>query len=345
MSYKEFHNDLKKEYTRNALFLYGEENYLMRWAVDLLIEENTDEDSRDFSVMELSGAACTPDEIIESAYTYSMLGGKRIVLVRDYLSLYKKTDVPSLSKEDNERILELFNNPFDSSLVIFTLDSRYKANMTAFAKKLAAVKGSGYEFSRLGKPELRSFVRKRANEASKYIRDRVVDHIIELTGYLNKESRYNLDMLANDIKKLANAVDGDEITAVLADEILIGEGERYVFSLIDAMMEKNKRRAMELTINILADEESVAMSIFALLTRQFEIMYDSIDPELEGLSVQEMAKVTGTNEYRFKKAYRDARRFSPERIKELLTELYNIDKSIKSGNIDPNTAIELFVLN
>ena len=57
-----------------------------------------------------------------------------------------------------------------------------------------------------------------------------------------------------------------------------------------------------------------------------------------------MAKVTGINEYRFKKAYTAAMTYRPDKIKALLMSLYDIDRDIKSGDIDRNVALELFVI-
>ena len=58
-----------------------------------------------------------------------------------------------------------------------------------------------------------------------------------------------------------------------------------------------------------------------------------------------MAKKTGINEFRFKKAWQAAGAYSPARLKRLLIDLYNIDRDIKRGDIDKDVALELFVLS
>ena len=58
-----------------------------------------------------------------------------------------------------------------------------------------------------------------------------------------------------------------------------------------------------------------------------------------------MAKKTGVNEFRFKKAYQAANAYSLSRIRRLLISLYNIDRDIKRGDIDKDVALELFVLS
>ena len=63
------------------------------------------------------------------------------------------------------------------------------------------------------------------------------------------------------------------------------------------------------------------------------------------MTISMMAKKTGVNEFRFKKAYQAASAYSLSRIRKLLTDLYNIDRDIKRGDIDKDTALELFVLS
>ena len=87
------------------------------------------------------------------------------------------------------------------------------------------------------------------------------------------------------------------------------------------------------------------MAVLALLTKQFEIMYDALDLSEEGMSIASMAKKTVINEYRFKKAYAAANKYSKTRIKRILKDLYNADRDIKRGNIDKDTALELTAMS
>lgn len=342
MSYRDFYNDLNKGVTRNVLFLYGDENFLMKWAIDEIIAANVEPENRAYDVMELQGEECNYDDIASVAMTYSMFGGKRVVLVRNYRPLFRKAD--AAAKVAEEKLLEFVKNPPDTAVVVFYLDSVHKGEMTALAKKLAAMRMTGYEFARLDRKELRSFIKKRTTAARKMISDRTLDHMIDLSGYCNREGSYSLAEIENDVSKLINAADGDTIDSKLVEDMMVGEGEKFVFSLIDALMANDKRKAMELTVNILGSADGNAMMLLALLTKQFELMYDSLELERRGMSVRQMAAATGTKEFRLKKAYSAALRFRPGRIKELLTELYNIDRSIRNGNIDKDLALELFVL-
>ena len=171
---------------------------------------------------------------------------------------------------------------------------------------------------------------------------RELQYLIDMSGYYYKDSDYNLNELERDLFKLTNACEGNSIDNHLIDELLVGAEDKFVFNLIDALMNGNKKKAMELTTSILSDDDS-AMMLLSLITKQFEMMYDSLELSDEGYTMSAMAKELGVNEFRFKKAFQAARGFQKKRIKNILVYLYNTDRDIKRGNIDRNIALELFV--
>ena len=124
---------------------------------------------------------------------------------------------------------------------------------------------------------------------------------------------------------------------------VIGDSDKFVFNLVDALTAGDRGKALELTENIIREGDSV-MGTLALLTKQFEIMYDSLELSDKGMSMAAMAKETGVHEFRFKKAYNAARGYGRKTIKSLLISLYDIDKDIKNGNMEGDVALELFAI-
>ncbi|MBR0373716.1 MAG: DNA polymerase III subunit delta [Mogibacterium sp.] len=341
-SYKDFYTDFNRGISGSVLFFYGDEDYLMRWAADLVIDSCTDESTRPFCLTELDGAECTLEQIIATARTISMFGGKRVILVWDFKPLYAAPD-RAAQKFIEDKLLDLAAVRSDDYVILFTLEHVYKARMTALAKKLSAVRQTGYEFPRLSRGELRQFIRKRVREGGRLINDRALEYMIDLSGYYLRDSEYTLTELNKDTAKLIHASD-DEITRDLIEDVMIGEGEKYAFALIDAVMEADRPRAMTIVQNILASDDNAAMRILSLLAGQYEMMYDALQLDRQRMSVREMAAALGVNEYRFNRAYGAARRMDLPKIKELLMELYDIDKRIKTGDMDKDVALELFVL-
>ncbi|MBO5513851.1 MAG: DNA polymerase III subunit delta [Mogibacterium sp.] len=338
MSYKDFANDYKKGITGDTLFFYGAEDYLMNWAKGQVINDNVPEDSRDLDVINLDGETVSAYDIMGEARAYSMFSDRRVVIVNNYLPLFRK-----VADVGTDELKEFVKSPLDSTILIFVLDASRSSEISAFGKQMIKA-CSSYEFARLERADLKAFINKRVHAASKMIARRELEHLIDVTGYYNRDSAYDLAELDKDISKLVKASAEDEISADLIEDMLTGDSDKFVFNLVDALTSGDRGRALAIAEAIIRDQDG-AMAVLALLTKQFEIMYDALELSKEGLSIAQMAKKTGANEFRFKRAYNAANKYSLTKIKTILKDLYNADRDIKRGDIDKDTALELFALS
>ncbi len=335
MAYKDFVNDFKKGITGDVLFFYGAEDYLMEWAAGQLTDKFVDPEWRSLDVKYMDGSTVTAYEIMGEARAYSMFSEKRIVIVRNYLPLYRKSADPG-----SDELLKFAASSNDTSVLIFMLESSHSGDMTAFGKKLIKACHS-YEFARLDKADLKSFISKRLHAGEKMITRRDMDLLIDISGYYNKESGYDLTRLNADLAKMIKASDGEAVTSDVIEDLLIGDNDRFAFNLVDAVVSGNRSKALEIAETIIREEDG-AIPVTELLIKQFEIMNDALELEREGYSIAQMAKMTGVNEFRFKRAYQAASSYSRDRIRRLLIQLYNIDRDMKRGDIDKDVALELF---
>ena len=310
----------------------------MNWAVDSMVNEYVDESARDIDLVHLEGDQVTAADIMAQARAYSMFSERRVIVVRNYLPLYRKASDP-----DADALLDFASGPQDSSVVMFVVESRYSSDLTSYGKKLAKACGA-YEFARLERADLKAFITKRVHNGGRMIARRELEHMIDVTGYYNKDSRYDLAQLEKDIDKIVRACSSDSVSAQLIEEILIGDSDRFVFGLVDALVSGDRGKALEIAEAIIKEEDG-SMAVLALLTKQFEIMYDAVELNEMGYSISRMAKKTGVNEFRFKRAFNAAGRYSKRRIGKILTELYNTDRDIKRGNIDKDVALELIAIS
>ena len=338
MAYRDFANDRQKGILKDVLMFYGAEDYLINWAVDKIISDNVEEENRDIDVRYMDGETVSAYDIMAEARAFSMFSPKRVVIVRNYLPLYRKA-----VDAGAEELLEFAGSTLGSASVVFCVESRFSGDITSYGKKMIKACGS-YEFPRLERADLKAFITKRVHTASKMIARRELEHMIDVSGYYNKNSAYDLSQLDRDIAKITGACAGDDISAALIEDILIGDSDRFVFNLVDALTAGNRDRSLSIAEAIIRDDDG-AMAVLALLTKQFEIMYDAIELSEAGFSIPAMAKKTGINEFRFKRAYSAAGRYSRRRIKKILTDLYDTDRDIKRGDMDKDTALELIAVS
>ncbi len=335
MAYKDFINDFRKGLTGDVLFFYGAEDYLMDWALSQITDKYISDEWRSLDLRTLEGDSVSAYDIMGEARAYSMFSDKRVIIVRNYLPLYKKNADPGAND-----LLAFAKERQDTAIVVFVLESRYAGDITSYGRKFIKV-ASSYDFSRLDKADLRAFITKRVRAAGKMIPRRELDYLIDLSGYYLRDSNYSLTSLDRDLTKILTASGDEAITASLIESLLTGQNDKFVFDLVDALVSGNRSKSLEIAETIIREDDA-SMQVIALLTKQFEIMYDAIELSADGYSIPQMAKKTGINEFRFKKAYLASGNYRRGRIKELLISLYNIDRDIKRGNIDKDIALELF---
>lgn len=276
------------------------------------------------------------------------------------------------TKEEEKLLLEFAQGPkpkVDSDLkpiedpkplgyLVLVLDSQYSKEFTkngkiddkkttAFIRKLLNA-ASSYDMDTLSRPDLVSFIGKRVKAAGKTMTSRQLNRLIDETGYFNKDSEYRLDDLANDLNKILTSGDGDNLEDDQIEDLVAGDEEKYVFDLMDALLSRDRKRAMTMTMQKLSTTQkldSEAFPLIGLLTSQLEMMYDALTMEENGISMQAMIQELGVKPYRFQKAYKMARRYSMDRLKELLILLYNCDRDVKNGNLSAELGLETFLLH
>ena len=301
MSFKEFSKDIKSGVIGSNIFLYGEEGFLTDWAVKGIVESNSSEVDRKYVVTDLDGETVTAQEIVETANTMTMFASTRVLTVKNYQPLIKKSAVTETAP-----ILEYLSNPNPSTILLFYLEPLVspgkKEKLNAFASKVSGL-CSTYNFERLNPAELKSFVNKRIRSAGKLIGARDMDYLVDISGYLNNDSEYDLYRMESDLTKLVNASDEDTVSKQLIEEIMVGDKDRFVFNFIDYLLAGKKNMAMQLLINTISAGENSkgkgnVFSLASTLIGQFEIMYDSLELDDEGMPIKTMAKSLGVNEYR-----------------------------------------------
>ena len=72
MAYRDFANDRQKGILKDVLMFYGAEDYLMNWAVDMIISDHVEPESRDLDVRYMDGESINAYDIMGEARAYSM---------------------------------------------------------------------------------------------------------------------------------------------------------------------------------------------------------------------------------------------------------------------------------
>ncbi len=337
-AFKIFNRDLKNGNFPPVILMHGTEDYLIRWAVKSLVKKyvNPAAKSLDFVKLNEEGTSC--DMILEACNTFSMFSEKKVVWVKDFPPLVSAA-ARGYTSVAVEEIIEYLNSPSDGCILIFSsekLDA--KSNLVKALRKAGKV----YDFNKLDYAQLAAFAEKRFRNAGVSINRDILRYLIDETGYFNKETEYRISNLNNDILKIIAHCDDGVVTENDVIQTLKGDLDTFAFNFLDSISSRNKDSAFELLHNILSAGTDV-YSIIGLLVSQFELLLAVKEFKEDGMRQSEIAAVAKVHEFRIKKAMGFADRFTIGKLKDILCQLYETDRNIKTGTLEQTLALELLV--
>lgn len=86
------------------------------------------------------------------------------------------------------------------------------------------------------------------------------------------------------------------------------------------------------------------LKIIIILANQFRIMYQSKELLKKGYTEKDIASILKIHPYRVKLAIQNGRSYSSKTLLKYLNDLADIDIGIKTGKLNKDLALELFIL-
>lgn len=264
--------------------------------------------------------------VIEDAKTISLFGDKKIVIA-DNANMFTAS-----TSKDSELIEDYLKNINEYTDLIFIVHSD-KIDARKKITKAIKEKGKIIEFN--DDLDAVSLIRRLFKDYNieysdiKLLIDRVGNNPLIITNEINKIKIYkgnDKNITSEDILNLTNKII-----------------EIDVFKLIDYIVRKDKENALELYNEMLKVNEE-PIKIIVILANQFRIMYQSKELLKKGYSEKDIASILKIHPYRVKLAIQNSRNYTNEMLLKYLNDLADIDIGIKTGTINKDLALELFIL-
>ncbi len=170
---------------------------------------------------------------------------------------------------------------------------------------------------------------------------KISDHTINL---LIERVGNNLSILKQEIDKIKIYKDDKLITDEDITNLTSKIVDTDLFHLIDNIVTNNKESAIESYHEMIKLGEEPIM-ILINLANQFRIIYQAKVLYKQGLSEIKIAEFLNIHSYRVKKALEKRNYFKDETLIDYISLLADLDYDIKTGKIDKEIGLELFILN
>ena len=152
-------------------------------------------------------------------------------------------------------------------------------------------------------------------------------------------------MLANEIDKLATYV-GDRASIEIEDVRLLSASaqEARIFDLTDALAQRNRKQALNLLHDLLADGEP-PLKLISTITSQVRSLLLVKELANDGLRIQQIVTATGMAPFVAEKALRQVGKFQTAQLEGAYRQLLATDAALKRSRMTPEMALDLLVVD
>ncbi|MDH3624516.1 MAG: DNA polymerase III subunit delta [Myxococcales bacterium] len=305
--------------------LVGAERLLVERAVDAVRRAVDQTGTAGFNVDLFDGKGLEAATVISAARTLPMMADKRFVLVRH---------VDAMTPTEQSSLAEYLGDPNDLTTLVLTAD---KLDGRGKLAKIAKKGGWLIDAKPLRGRELRAFVRGEATTRGHNIAPQAIETLLDAVG--------------NDLAAI------DDATERLS--LFVGPGQRIdadavmtcvtrirvesIWSLVDAIGLKDRRKGMAAAQSLLADREP-PLRLLAMVARQLRIVARMREALSEGLRPEEAARRAGAPPFKAADLTASARQFTAHTLGQAFAIISQTDMALKSSKRPPDVVLHQAVL-
>lgn len=224
----------------------------------------------------------------------------------------------------------------DSTVLVLVVDEELSASNVLL--KAAQEHGKVIQYTLPRGAAVKTWIENRAQSSGVKITPEAVSLLADYIGN-------QLRLLANELDKLATYVgSGATIDADAVRKLSPQVQEARVFDLTDALAERNRKKALDLLHDLLADGEP-PLRLISTITSQVRSLLLVKELAGDGLRVSQIVAATGMAPFVAEKAVRQIGKFSSSQLEGAYRQLLATDAALKRSRMTPDMALDLLVVN
>ncbi len=314
---------------KNVFLFTGNEELMIHSKIEKLVSElsknNLNVTTYDMEINNLSMA-------IQDAMMPPFLYSNKVVIIRNPLFLTsKKTEI----KHRLEMLEAYIDNPLDTTYLIIDASHLTINEDNELVKKI--IKKAEYsETKTLSNVEMRGWLKRKFDAAGKEVDYGVIDVFLERVGW-------NLITANNEFDKIINYIGlRKSITKIDIEKVVVKELETNIFALTNAIMANDKNKIVNVYYELIQGNND-AVGLLGLVAKTIKNTY-TVSRMLENDYKQiDIANALGVSTNRAYYMIRDSHTFKKEIMENMLIKISDLDYRIKTGQIDKQTGLELFL--
>ena len=328
----------EKDPPRVYLF-HGDDEYAIAAQLAALQHKQDEGGMGDLNTTLLDGRSAAPDDLEASVRALPFLAERRLVILTNPIA---RLSTPA---ERNAFTAFLESVPASAALVLVEnrpLDDeehkKYANQKISDHWLIKWCKSAGERAFHKGYylPEaaaMSAWIQAQAKKAGGSFRPDAAEHLSSLVGRDTRQAQNEIDKLLA-YANYKRPVEVDDVDRLCADV-----AERSIFDMVDALGQRDGKRALAL-LNRLLETEDV-LGLFGMVVRQFRLLLLTRAGLDAGLPEQEIARQARIQPFVLKKIIPQARQFTLPDLEAVYHRLVDLDREMKTGGIEGETALNL----
>lgn len=326
--YEDLIKSLKQGKLLPLYLFFGEEEFLIQEAVDLIIGKAVDPGARDFNFNTVYCKGSSANEIVNLAQTFPFMSERRLVIAKE---------VEALKAADLEELVAYLRSPSPTTCLVMI------ANQPRFEKKSvsAAVEANGavVRFYSILDRDVSAWIDNWARQRGLSIQRDAAQYVWQVLGS-------DLQAITNELQK-ATIYIKDRKNITLDDvKVVVGDFREYTsFDLAAALGAKKQEKAF-LILSRLVQEGESPIGLLGSIAWNFRRLMLVKAMEHAGLGIDEgMKKLRPPVIFHQATAFKEqVRSYSLGELEKIFEVLLGADKAMKSSGIGGRLVLERMIM-
>lgn len=320
---KSLNEDLKTGQFKQLYLLHGEEAYLKKQYKDRFVKAMLPEgDTMNYAYYE--GKSTNPKEVIDLAETMPFFAERRLIVLEN--TGFFKNAAPEFA----EYLREM---PNTTNMIFIESEIDKRGKMYKSVKD----KGRIVELARQDEKTLVRWIMGMAKKENLMMSEAAVRYFLGKVGN-------DMENIQKELEKLfCYCMNHTEITVADIDEICTTQITNHIFDMVDAVANKEQKKALDFYYDLLALKEP-PMRILYLLTRQFRILLEVKELDGLGFGQKELASRVGIMPFLVGKYRAQAKSFSAKELRRIVEAGVITEENVKTGRMGDVLSVELFLV-
>ncbi len=318
-------NDIKNGIIAGIYILCGEEQFLMDYYAKEIVSAATDEDTKDFNLLEIYNSLPDEETIDSFVSSYPFMSEKKVLVIKD-TKIFKRS-----TESQKAYFSQLITNMPEYLTIVFSEAEIDKRN--ALYKQISKnYPVCEYEFQDI--PTLTSWLMRLLKSHGK-------DISREDAAYMSEIAGPSMLVLKSEAEKLISfCEDTDTIDRTMIDNLVTRNVENRVFAMIDDIVCKDKKNAMT-KLNDLKALNEEPIKIINIIFGKFSTFHKLL--LLKDKPIKEICSICSLYEKHARNNLEQAKKLGAGRIAAVMLKCRDMDFAIKNGSTDKWLAVELVI--